>query len=327
MTSAHVTDPRPALAAAHTVLRLLRTDRPHALRDVALETAAQGYFVIPLWPGSKVPAMHREERCPRRGDCEHGHRGWETRATRDLETISRWWHATPLNVGIAAGRSELHVLDLDSARGAQPPAQWAGCRDGIDVLARAAERAGAEFPSTRWIRTPTGGAHLYFQAPPSISLRNTVARVGWRVDSRGEGGFVVAAGSRRAEGWYELAVDAPIAPMPLWLIPLLRPPVLPQPRTEMPRGGRVSPARRHAYLTTVEARVSAAEPGTRHDILLRAAYSLGRLVGGGDFAEEEARNALQDATTWWPGSPSRKDLRTIDDGLSAGIRHPRQLAS
>jgi hypothetical protein len=112
----------------------------------------------------------------------------------------------------------------------------------------------------------------------------------------------------------------------LWLIPLLRPPVFSPPPTRILHGARASLRRRRAYLTTVEARVSAAEPGTRHDVLLRGAYSLGRLVGGGDLAEDEARNSLLGATSRWPGSPSRKDIRTIDDGLAAGIRHPRQLA-
>ncbi|WP_424230864.1 bifunctional DNA primase/polymerase [Actinophytocola sp.] len=315
-------------AHAHVARQRPRAHRLHQLRDAALEAASLGYFVIPLWPESKVPAMHRETRCPGRGDCAHGHRGWEARATRDLETICRWWDAAPLNVGIAAGRSGLHVLDLDAAHGEQAPAQWHGCRDGTDVLARVAARAGARPPTdTRTVRTPTGGSHLYFQAPPSISLRNTVARVGWRVDSRGDGGFVVAAGSWREEGWYELAVDAPVRPMPLWLIPRLRPPAFPPASTSIVHGARPSLSRRRAYLTTVEARVTAAEPGTRHDVLLRSAYSLGRLVGGGDLAEDEARNSLLGATSRWPGSPSRKDIRTIDDGLTAGIRHPRKLAS
>lgn len=324
MTSDQVTGSPTALVPE---LRRTRGHRPHQFRDVALETAALGFFVIPLWPGSKVPAMHRQTRCPRRGDCAHGHQGWEMRATRDLETISRWWHTMPLNVGIAAGRSGVHVLDLDSAHGAQPPTQWTGCRDGSDVLARVAVRAGAQFPGeTRTVRTPTGGFHLYFQAPPSITLRNTVARVGWRVDSRGEGGFVVAAGSLRPEGWYELIVDDPIAPMPSWLIPLLRRPVLPPTRMTLAHGTSTPQVRCRSYLTTVQARVSAAEPGTRHDILLRAAYTLGRLVGGGDLSEDEARNSLLEATARWSGSPSRNDLRTIHDGLIAGRRDRRQLA-
>lgn len=328
MTSIHADGYHIDLAEAHTQLGSPRHYRRHQFRDVAIEAAALGFYVIPLWPGSKVPAMHHERRCPRCGDCEHGHLGWEMRATRDLETINRWWHAMPLNVGIATGPSGLHVLDLDSAHGAHPPPQWKGCRDGREVLTRLAERAGAPFPSeTRTVRTPTGGSHLYFQAPPSISLRNTVARVGWRVDSRGDGGFVVGAGSRRAEGWYELIVDAPVAPMPLWLISILRRPAFTPPRANPAHERRASVARRQAYLTTVEARVSAAEPGTRHDILLRAAYTLGRLVGGGDLSYEEARTSLCDATVRWSGSPSHKDLRTIHDGLIAGIRDRRQLPS
>ncbi len=299
-------------------------------RNAALRSAAQGFYVIPLWPGTKVPALHGS-RCPGRDECRHGHRSWEQRATRDPHTIDRWWRSIPLNVGIATGPSGLHVLDLDAAQDAQPPARWEGCRDGRDVLARIADRAGAPYPgATRTVRTPTGGQHLYFRAPADVRLRNTVARIGWRIDSRGEGGFVVAEGAQQPHGSYELLVDAAIAPLPRWLIPLLRPPSfvsqLESVRPNSRDDSRVSEVRRHAYLATIEASVGATRSGERHDVLLRAAYTLGRLVAGGDFTEEETRAALRDAASVWAGSPSRKDLRTIHDGLAAGMRHPRRLA-
>lgn len=300
------------------------------LLRAALQTAARGMYVFPLWPRTKMPALHGIETCRGSGACTHGHQGWETRATRDPALIQRWWQSRPLNIGLATGRSGLHVLDLDSAHGADPPAEWATARDGRDVLALVAERAGQPFPgNTYTTRTPSGGLHLYFQAPPLIQLHNTVARLGWRVDSRGSGGYVVAAGSVLPHGRYELITDRPIAPLPAWLVPLLLPPIAHH-TADAPNGtGRKEPAsdkRRNAYLQVIHDSVAAAAPGTRHHVLIRASYSLGRLAAGGDLDTDEARACLHTATGRWHGRPSRKDIRTIEDGLRAGALRPRRLA-
>lgn len=299
----------------------------YLLRE-ALRTAASGMFVLPLWPRSKVPALHGEKHCPRRGPCAQGHRGWETHATRDPELIRRWWQQWPLNIGVSTGPSGLHVLDLDAAHGEDPPPRWAGARHGRDVLARLADQAGQPLPSdTYTVQTPSGGLHLYFRIPPVPELRNTVARLGWRVDSRGRGGYVVAAGSFLAQGRYTVANDHSIAPMPDWLIPLLRPPQLvAHPTAAWHRLGPVSEVRKNAYLSTIHDNVAATPEGCRHDTLIRAAFTLGRLTRGGDMTLEEARACLHDAAARWRGSPSRKDLSTIEDGLNAGARQPRRLA-
>lgn len=235
-----------------------------------------------------------------------------------------------MNVGVATGPSGLHVLDLDPAHGADPPPEWATARDGRDVLALVAERAGQSFPAdTYTTRTPSGGLHLYFQAPPLVELRNTVARLGWRVDSRGNGGYVVTAGSLLSNGRYQMVADCPIAPLPAWLVPLLLPPIANH-TTDVPIGtGRQEPAsdlRKDAYLQAIHDSVAAAVPGTRHNVLIRASYSLGRLAAGGDLDTDEARTCLHTATGRWQGRPSRKDIRTIEDGLRAGAHRPRRLA-
>jgi hypothetical protein len=311
--------------------RVVEVDSRFLLR-VALHTAERGMFVFPLWPRSKVPALHGADSCPGGGVCAHGHQGWEARATQDPELIRRWWRSWPLNVGVAAGRSGLHVLDLDSAHHADPPREWAGARDGWDVLARLADRAGQPFPGDTYaVRTPSGGFHLYFGAPPLVELRNTVARLGWRVDSRGSGGYVVAAGSLRPEGRYELVADRPVAPLPAWLVPLLLPPPFSDhpvsQRSGWGRAGALSEVRKNAYLQTIHDRVAATPSGQRHHVLIRAAYTLGRLVGGGDFDVDEARDCLHTAASSWRGPLSRKDIRTIEDGLRAGAHRRRRLAS
>lgn len=298
------------------------------LLSAALRHADRDMAVFPLWPHSKVPALHGANQCTRSGVCANGHRGWEEQATYDPVVIGRWWRRWPLNIGIAAGRSGLHVLDLDAAHGAHPPPLWAGARHGGDVLARLADQAGQAFPGdTYTVRTPSGGLHLYFRVPPTLELRNTVARLGWRVDSRGSGGYVVAAGSVRREGRYAVTNDAPIAPLPSWLVPLLRPPfAAPDPASGWHRHEPPSQTRKNAYLRTIHDSVAGTPRGCRHDVLIRAAFTLGRLVAGGDLTIEEARDCLYDAAARWRGAPSIKDINTIEDGLRAGALRPRQLA-
>lgn len=304
---------------------------PH-LMGVALAAARAGHFVFPLWPKTKMPAMHAERDCPGTGDCVHGHLTWEQRATREPAVIRTWWRSLPLNVGIACGPSRLVVLDLDPAHGQQPPAAWAGALHGRDVLARLARQHGQPYPDdTLIIRTPHGGVHQYYRAPREPVLRNTVARAGWRIDSRGVGGFIVAAGSTLPAGRYRVIRQRPIAPLPDWLIPLLTPPPMPQTEPDMPpqRAGQpLAEARKQAYLRTVSGNAARAGEGSRHDTLRQAACTLGRLVAGGDVTDGEARAALYTAAAQLEqgGFPAWEADRVINDGLTFGARYPRRLA-
>src|SRR5690606_18675731 len=113
------------------------------------------------------------------------------------------WSRAPYNVGLATGPSGLCVLDLDAPKPGEPvPPELArqGVRCGEDMLAVVAERAGQPVPNeTLTVRTPSGGLHLYFTAPDGVQLRNTAGErgngLGWKIDTRAWGGYVVAPGS------------------------------------------------------------------------------------------------------------------------------------
>lgn len=195
----------------------------------ALACASRGWHVFPVTPGGKRPAFHREARCPRTGPCADGHLKPEQRATLDADRIRRCWAAGPYNVGIACGPSGLVVIDLDPPKpGERPPGEWGqpGINDGADVFAAVCEQAGQPFPfETFTTRTRRGGWHLYFTAPAGLRLANstggTPRGLGWRIDTRAHGGYVLAPGSfvdlPDGTGWYSVIYDTPPAPLPGWL--------------------------------------------------------------------------------------------------------------
>jgi hypothetical protein len=267
--------------------------------------------VFPVQPRGKSPALGED---------------WQTLATRDPAQITAWWTARPFNVGIETGRSGLLVVDLDPARGHTAPDEWAGATGGREVLERIANAAAEAVPDqTYTVTTPSGGTHLYFRQPNGLALRNTQGSLGWRIDTRGHGGYVVGAGSVREDGYYRVTRHGRIEAMPGWLAAALTPPPPPPPGEpkQLPRD------RAGAYVRAIvesEAHdVAAAQVGSRHHTLLKAARTLGRLVGGG---EHDARDALHDAAARHigvDGTTAREIEQTIDDGIAYGKRLPRTV--
>ncbi|WP_308251880.1 bifunctional DNA primase/polymerase [Pseudonocardia sp. KRD291] len=301
------------------------------LRKVALEAAEAGLFVFPVREGSKLPAFHGKNDCKGRGVCADGHQGWEQRSTRDPEQIRRWWSQTPWNVGIACGPSRLLVIDLDvlPERGVE----WKDLAKGWPVLDRVAAAHGAQIPATYAVTTPSGGGHLYYRMPDGLELRNTQGGVGHSigplVDTRAGGGFVVGAGSVRPEGRYTVAFHGVIEDLPGWLADLLSPPPQPEPRA-VPL--QLSTRRANAYIAAIldaEAdNVSSALKGQRQITLLNSARTLGRLVGGRELDEDNAREVLLQAATVHIGvdGMTRGEVeRTIDRGVAYGKQAPRTI--
>lgn len=284
------------------------------LLGAALDAADRGWHVFPLVRAGKVPAL----------------RDWKQRATTDKRRIYRWWANAEANVGVATGRSGLVVIDLDDGRGAAPPERFVGACNGRDVLTMLAAEAGAPVPTDTYeVATPSGGSHLYFRSPPGLVLRNTAGSLGWKIDSRSVGGYCVAAGSAGADGVYRVVRDGEVAELPGWLARLLTPPAppAPGPPMELPAG------RASAYVQAIvdgETRaVAAARTGTRHRVLLKAARTLGRLVGGGELADQDARAALLEASSGHVGIDGctvEEVHRTIEDGVAYGKRLPRRVS-
>jgi hypothetical protein len=306
---------------------------------VALDAAARGWHVFPLRPGAKRPALHSQAHCPLTGPCANGHRGWEQRATTDPDRIRAAWAHAAYNVGVATGPSGLCVLDLDTLKPdettADIPQPWkaAGATNGEDALAVVAEAAGQELPGdTLTVRTPSGGWHLYYTAPPGIELRNTSGErgqgIGWKIDTRAWGGYVVAPGSQVDGQRYECIYDGVTAPLPAWLVERLTP-APPPPATVTP----IRRGRRSRYLEAAiraeSAKVHDARNGERNAALYAGAVALGQLVAGGCLSEVEHEELLLAAAARHIalGAYSEAQARqTIHSGRTAGAKRPRQIA-
>jgi hypothetical protein len=130
----------------------------------ALAWAEAGFSVFPCVENGKRPA------------CDNGLND----ATRDPEQIRRWWTENPsYNPAVAPARNGCFVVDED------PPL-------GAETLARLTKEHGT-LPSTLTVRTPRGGLHHWFTG----SCPSTVQKLGPKLDTRGEGGYVPGAAVNR----------------------------------------------------------------------------------------------------------------------------------
>jgi hypothetical protein len=320
----------------------------------ALRMAGAGWHVFPVERGGKRPAIrsaHLGElgatRCA--GECGRDGHGLLD-ATTDPDRIRAWWQAYPeANVGVSCGPSGLVVVDVDTGKGGRPARVLADqaeaeptpetIQDGAGVLRWLALRHGQLSDlHTATVTTPTGGKHLYFRRPAVevTSGAGIAGGLGWQVDVRAAGGYVVGAWSRRGSGLYRPSSGVPVAELPGWLLDRLalagrvpsRAPV-----AARPEATRAAPApaagldnRATAYLRAAVAgevqRVLDAGEGGRNVALNRAAFALGQLVATHGLDEDAAAEVLTDAGQA-VGLAGGELTTTIRSGLRAGQRSPR----
>ncbi|KOV98176.1 MULTISPECIES: bifunctional DNA primase/polymerase [unclassified Streptomyces] len=275
----------------------------------ATEAAGRGWRVFPLRPGDKRPAGHAGKYCPGTGRCVDGHKTPEQRATTDVDLITAAWAHQPYNVGIATGPSGLLVVDLDMPKPQEPE----GTPDGVTNFAALCERAGQPVPATYRVRTARGGEHLYFIQPPGERLHSTAGRLAKKIDTRGWGGYVVAAGSITPGGPYTVLDSRAPAPLPGWLHDALKP------RRRLHYAMVNSLKCRSGYsaaaLRSEALNVATAADGTRNATLLRAARALGRLVASGDLSRAEVEQALSRAAA----GNATQSQRYYDDVIARGL--------
>lgn len=286
------------------------------LRAWALHFAARGWHVFPVTPGvKKPPAIDR----------------WETRASTDPDQIHRWWRTVPFTIAIATGPSGLVVIDLDTLKPGEPiPVQWAtrGISSGVAVLRSLADQHGTSVSPTFAVSTPSGGWHLYYTTPAGVQLRNTHNVIGWKIDTRAHGGYVVAPGCPVFPRRYQLIDDRGPVELPAWLHQALTP--TPPPALSAPAVAAATNPSGYALaaLRGECQQVRTAPPGQHNARLCRAAYALGQLVGAQLLTEATARAELTAAAETLVSADCdctpHEVARVITAGLTAGARNPRR---
>ena len=232
--------------------------------EAALDYAARGLPVFPCRPDKKPYTAN----------------GYKN-ATTDPIMIKEMWGAYPdAMIGMPTGKiTDLYIVDIDIKS-----------RDGFATL----RKFRLDLSGVPQVTTPSGGAHFYWRLG-GLALKNTAGKLGPGLDTRGDGGYIIAPPSR----------PDPTKPGYQWNngIDPLAAPIVPAEIVEaLKRDGKPTPAQE---LKSEADRVSNAPPGARNDILNRAAFKLARLVHSGKLVEDEVRDALTKAAL---------DLRTRGGG-------------
>lgn len=169
--------------------------------QAALAYAAMGYNVIPLHSIVEGICTCRDKsKCKHPGKHPRSAHGLSD-ATLDENTIRAWWLKWPdANVGIATGEaSNLVVVDIDPRHG------------GDESLKKL-----DPFPDTLIAKTGGGGLHYCF-THPGQKVKSGSDVLGRGIDTRGDGGYIVAPPSKHASGasyeWQNLVApaDCPIS--------------------------------------------------------------------------------------------------------------------
>lgn len=272
----------------------------------ALEYAAQGIAVFPLHtPSSDGSCSCRNADCGSVGKHPRTPNGVKD-ATTDAEQIRRWWTQWPeANIGIATGAgSDLVVIDVDGD-------------EGEESLRRLTARHGP-LPATRTAKTGRG-RHLYFKHPGGkVKSKAPMSRDCPHVDSRGDGGYVVAPPSLHVSGARYVADETmpmELAAAPTWLVAAIN--GAEPTRSDREHGAANDPiaeGSRNARLTSLAGTM-------RRGGMLQEAIEAALLATNSEqcappLPEEEVRAIARSVSSYAPGA-SNDVLRTLTDAGNA----------
>lgn len=165
--------------------------------DIARDLAARGLRVVPLRPVDAAGRCTCGDANPKHKAARHPR--WK--AGNSTGSDFSWWEASPADtVGIDREASRIVTVEDDGD------------------LARWAEAMAITFPPTFAMTSPAGNIRLLLRLPEGFAaLHNWPEPDGWKVDILLKG-RAPGPGVRRADGYYQLAADCPVADAPAALL-------------------------------------------------------------------------------------------------------------
>jgi hypothetical protein len=264
--------------------------RNSVMLDAALNYARHGRPVFPLQ--GKVPFA--------------GTHGFKD-ATTDETVIRRWWGEDHpgANIGLATGGNFGWVLDVDGEVG----------KRSIDELLK----THGKLAPTVMQHTGGGGIHLLFAG--GAHIKNSVSKIGPKLDVRSELGYIVAAPSIHPDTGNEYYWEKDAAPWqrspapaPKWL-------------EDLAAAGKPRRPRMKSELEALCDDVRNAGDGEQEVTLNNAAFRLGAMVAAGAVEPDSARAKLIAAglamenhrgrDPWTEAEIEEKVARGIEDGMVA----------
>ena len=166
-----------------------------SLKEAVLHYAREGFYVVPC--NGKIPLLKK----------------WPEKASKGPEQIKFWWKRWPdANIGIAVGKSDLLVLDIDGP-------------EGIETYERQRAESGEKAKKTPTQRTGGGGFQKFYKRPSGGCKNRTKFLPG--LDIKCDGGLAIVPPSVHESGkrykWQEgrSLFDRKPARVPQWLQHLL----------------------------------------------------------------------------------------------------------
>jgi hypothetical protein len=229
--------------------------------------------------------------------------------TLDIDRVEEMLrlHSCGLLAIRAGALSRIAVIDVDAPHGI--PTMRRLIADGL-------------LPRTDVAATGGGGYQMFYRHPGrGVRVMSGAGKGGLGVDSKADGGYVVAAPSihprtGRPYRWISFSED--LTPLPQYWVERLREPERPSRAqdTQLPKAlgsGRYAEAALRGELR----RVLGAPEGARNDQLNKSAFALGRLISAGILDRDSTAAVLEDAGQR-TGLEAGEVRRSVASGLRAG---------
>ncbi|MFI6680155.1 bifunctional DNA primase/polymerase [Kribbella sp. NPDC050470] len=272
--------------------------------------AAEGGWPVFMLGRSKRPVANCDD-CPKNAHdpatCGHLTCHGFYAASTDLARVAAIVATVPggqlaVRTGAASG---LLVVDVDPAHG--------GSQSLAELVAHEL------VPRTLWVRSGSGGVHLYYRHPGrEMQSRPMPKRAG--IDIKADGGYVVLPPSihHRTRNPYEWGTGPA---EPVEMPPALVTTCLPPPEPETPCAGQITTTETRGIshperlLTAHLDAVRNAPEGRRRTTLYGAARGVARMVAAGAINHADAIAALTDV-----GQQAEQTARDIRAAITGGFR-------